>query len=51
VALIRKLGIETIDALKEENPNKLHGQLCGLRKKLKLDMKNPSPEDVKNWLS
>lgn len=51
VALIRKLGIETIDALKEENPNKLHGQLCGLRKKLKLDVKNPSPEDVKNWLS
>lgn len=51
VALIRKLGIETIDALKEENPNKLHGQLCGLRKKLKLDVKNPSPEEVKNWLS
>jgi lysyl-tRNA synthetase class 2 len=51
VAVIRKIGIETIDNLKEQNPNKLHGQLCGLRKKLKLDIKNPSPEEVKSWLA
>jgi lysyl-tRNA synthetase class 2 len=51
VAVIRKIGIETIDKLKEQNPNKLHGQLCGLRKKLKLDIKNPSPEEVKSWLA
>ncbi len=51
VSVIRKIGIDTIDNLKEQNPNKLHGQLCGLRKKLKLDIKNPSPEEVKSWLS
>jgi lysyl-tRNA synthetase class 2 len=51
VAVIRKIGIETIDNLKEQNPNKLHGQLCGLRKKLKLDIQNPSPEEVKSWLA
>ncbi len=51
VAVIRKIGIDTVDALKEQNPNKLHGQLCGLRKKLKLDIKNPSPEEVRGWIS
>jgi len=32
-------------------PNKFHGQLCGLRKKLKLSIKNPTPEQVGEWIS
>jgi lysyl-tRNA synthetase, class II len=36
--------------LKEANPNKVFNQLCGLRKKLKLDVPPPKPEDVKSWI-
>jgi lysyl-tRNA synthetase class 2 len=50
VPVLRKAGINTIEVLKEQNPNKLHGQLCGLRKKMKLDIKNPTPEEVKGWV-
>jgi len=50
IPLIREAGINTIDSLKEQNPNKLHGQLCGLKKKKKLDLKNPTPEEVKGWV-
>jgi lysyl-tRNA synthetase class 2 len=50
VPVLRKAGINTIEVLKEQNPNKLHGQLCGLRKKMKLDIKNPTPEEVKDWV-
>ncbi len=51
ITVVRKAGINTIAILKEQNPNKLHGQLCGLRKKLKLSIKNPTPEEVKNWVN
>ena len=50
VAVLRKAGVNTMDVLKEQNPNKLHGQLCGLRKKMKLELKNPTPEEVKEWV-
>ena len=50
IPLIRQAGINTLDALKEQNPNKLHGQLCGLRKKNKLDIKNPTPDEVRAWV-
>jgi len=51
IPLVRQAGINTIDALMEQNPNKLHGQLCGLRKKNKLDIKNPTPEEVAKWVN
>ena len=51
VTIVRKAGINTTDALKEQMPNKFHGQLCGLRKKLKIDIKNPTPEQVGEWIS
>jgi lysyl-tRNA synthetase class 2 len=51
VPLLQKLGILTIEQLKEANPNKLHNDLCGLRKKLKLkELKNPSKEEVIDWV-
>ncbi len=49
VALLGKLGINDRASLREANPNKLFNDLCGLRKKLKLEQANPSLEDVKNW--
>ncbi|MFO8087719.1 MAG: lysine--tRNA ligase [Bacteroidales bacterium] len=50
VQVLREKGIQTIEQLKEENPNKLHNDICGLKKKLKLDIKNPSPDDVQQWI-
>ena len=51
VPLLYKSGIFTIEALKEANPNKLHQDICGLNKKMKLGLKNPSKEDVHAWLA
>ncbi|TAD98803.1 MAG: lysine--tRNA ligase [Bacteroidetes bacterium] len=52
VQIIQKLGYLTIEELKKAVPNKLHGDVCGMRKKLKLnDVKNPTPEEVAAWLA
>ena len=51
VPVVQKAGILTIDALKEQNPNKLFNDLCGLNKKMKLKLKNPSKEDVQSWVT
>ncbi len=50
VAVFQKAGFANAEALKGANPNKVFNQLCGLRKKLKLDMPAPKPEDVKQWI-
>lgn len=52
VPIIQKLGYFEIEKLKEANANKLHQEVCGMRKKLKLnDVKNPSKEEVADWLA
>ncbi len=50
VEIVRKAGINKADELKQLNPNKLHQDLCGLNKKLKLELKNPSKEEVAAWI-
>jgi lysyl-tRNA synthetase, class II len=50
ISLIQKLGYQTVDALKQSNAGKLHNDLCGNNKKLKLALTNPSIEEVKKWL-
>ncbi len=49
IPLLLKMGINTLDQLKSQNPNKLFNDLCGMRKKMKLEVSNPTMEDVKNW--
>lgn len=49
VPLIYKSGILTISALTSLNPNKLHQEICGWNKKLKLGLKNPSKDLVESW--
>lgn len=51
VQVIYKLGVMKADDLKQMNPNKLHQDLCGQNKKLKLGLQNPSQDDVKNWIN
>lgn len=49
IVLLGKLGINDANSLKSANPNKLFNDLCGLRKKLKLEHANPSLEEVISW--
>jgi lysyl-tRNA synthetase class 2 len=51
VEVIQKAGFITVASLKDQNPNKLHQDLCGLNKKNKLGLKNPSKEEVADWIS
>ena len=49
--LMRKIGLNTLSQLSESNVNKLHNDLCGIRKKMKLkDLENPTKEAVQNWI-
>lgn len=50
VPLIRKAGIQTIDALQKSNANKLFNDLNGLRKKLKLDIPALKLDEVNAWI-
>jgi len=49
VAVIQKAGYNTVESLNDVNPNKLHQELCGLNKKFKLELNNPSTDEVKSW--
>ena len=49
VPVIQKAGYNTVESLKDVNPNKLHQEICGLNKKFKLELNNPTPEEVKIW--
>jgi lysyl-tRNA synthetase, class II len=51
VPLIQKMGFVTIEQLKAANPNKLFNDLCGARKKMKLEIPNPTIDEVKSWLA
>lgn len=51
IPVIRDMNIQTIEQLKEMDPNKLFNDVCGRRKKLKLEVPNPTKEDVEKWVS
>ncbi len=51
VPVIQKAGVLTVAALKEAAPGKLHQDLCGLNKKHKLGLKNPTIEEVTAWVN
>ncbi len=50
VSVIQKAGIQTVEGLKGLNPNKFHQDICGLNKKNKLELTNPSKEEVAAWI-
>lgn len=49
--LLPRAGVLSLTALHEANANKLFNDLCGLNKKLKLGLKNPTADEVKTWCS
>jgi len=51
VAVIQKAGIVMVADLKGLNPNKFHQDICGLNKKNKLELTNPSKEEVAAWIA
>ncbi len=51
IPILLKLGITTIEQFTEASPSKLHNDVCGMRKKMKLkDVQNPTKEEVENWI-
>jgi Lysyl-tRNA synthetase (class II) len=51
VPAIQKAGYLTIEDLSEANPGKLHQELCGLNKKYKLELQNPTGDLVSAWIT
>jgi lysyl-tRNA synthetase class 2 len=51
VEVLQKAGIEMIENLKGLNPNKFHQDICGLNKKFKMELSNPTKEEVAEWIA
>ena len=51
VPALQKAGYLTVESLKEVNPNKLRQALCELNKKYKLELTNPSVEEIEGWIN
>ncbi|MDD2245975.1 MAG: lysine--tRNA ligase [Proteiniphilum sp.] len=51
VAVVQKAGYLQAKNLKEVNPNKLHQELCGMNKKFKMGLDNPTPDEVRSWIA
>lgn len=50
VQVLKKLDIINIEDLKKANPNKLFNDVCGLRKKFKIEAPAPTADEVKGWV-
>ncbi len=51
VPAIQKAGYNVVASIKEVNPQKLHMDICGVNKKYKLGLANPSVADVQGWIA
>lgn len=51
VPVIQKAGYNLVDSMKEVNPQKLHMDICGINKKYKLGLNNPTVDEVADWIS
>ncbi len=51
VPLIQKAGYNLVADMKDVNPQKLHQDICGINKKFKLNLTNPSVDNVAEWIS
>ena len=50
VEVLQKAGFLTVEAMKGANPGKMMQEICGLNKKYKLGLKNPSNEEIAAWI-
>ena len=50
VPLVQKAGYNLVSDMKDVNPQKLHQDICGVNKKYKLNLANPSVDTVAGWI-
>ena len=51
IPALQKAGYLTVDTLKEANANKLRQELCELNKKYKLELQNPTIQEIEAWIA
>lgn len=51
VPVLQKAGYNLVTDMKEVNPQKLHQDICGINKKYKLELTNPTVDEVAGWIS
>ncbi len=51
VPVIQKAGYNLVSDMKEVNPQKLHMDICGINKKYKLGLTNPTVDQVAEWIN
>lgn len=49
IPVLQKMGLNTEDALKNANPNKVFNDMGGMRKKMKLEVPMPTKDEVLEW--
>ena len=50
VPVIQKAGYNLVTDMKDVNPQKLHQDICGINKKYKLGLANPTVDEVAGWI-
>lgn len=50
VPVLQKAGYNLVNDMKDVNPQKLHQDICGINKKYKLELKNPTVDEVAGWI-
>ena len=51
VPVLQKAGYNLVSDMKEVNPQKVHMDICGLNKKYKLELTNPTVKEVEEWIN
>ena len=50
VPVIQKAGYNLVTDMQGVNPQKVHMDICGINKKFKLELKNPTVDEVTSWI-
>ena len=51
IAPLQKAGFYTVSQMADANPGKMFQDICGINKKFKLELKNPTQDQVKEWIA
>lgn len=51
VPVIQKAGYNLVNDMKGVNPQKIHMDICGVNKKYKLGLNNPTVDEVAGWIN
>lgn len=51
IPVLEKMGIASLAQMREMKISKLFNDICGMRKKLKLEIQNPTQAEVEGWLN